>query len=488
MAGLDAKHIDRDHLILLVDFGSTYTKLVVVDVERREVAAQAQAVTTADRDINVGFHQALSKLSTRHRIPVEKLSQRLACSSAAGGLRVVSIGLVRSLTVEAGRQAALGAGARVVGSYSDRLNESEIAEILAMRPDMILLTGGTDGGDRDVIRHNAALLAGQPLDVPVVVAGNKETTSEVAAVLREGGKEVRITENVLPRLQQINVEPARGVMRELFMEKIVAAKGLDRAEAFIGRVIMPTPAAVLEATRLLAEGTVRQAGWENIMVVDVGGATTDVHSVAKERGREEKVIRHGLPEPYAKRTVEGDLGLRVSASALLETAGLDRIRAEMGCELDDGSLETAIKQRAGNIGFIAAEECQEALDDALARICVDMGVERHVGRLREHYFPTGFRYIQDGKDLRHVSHMIGTGGIFKHSKRAGHILSGAMYDPSTPLTLKPVQPEFRVDKDYVMWSMGLLAQQFPDIALEILHRQLIKTEVPKKHDHAKSTR
>ena len=251
---------------------------------------------------------------------------RLACSSAAGGLRIVAVGLVPNLTVAAARRAALGAGARVVAAYGGRLNADELAELATLVPDLVLLAGGTDGGDREVLLENAARLADLPVSAPFIVAGNKEASPEAAAILRAGGKEAHSALNVLPRLQQIVVEPARELIRRLYLERIARAKGLDRAQQFVGRVIMPTPAAVLQAVQLLADGTPNQPGWGSLLCVDIGGATTDVHSVAPDMSHP-GAVRRGLPEPYAMRTVEGDLGLRVSAPALLESVGAERLRA-----------------------------------------------------------------------------------------------------------------------------------------------------------------
>lgn len=461
-----------DDLVLLIDFGSTYTKLVVVDLLTSSVVAQAQAPSTVETDINQGLQAALAELEAKHRLRPDRLVCRLACSSAAGGLKVIAIGLVKSLTVEAARQAALGAGARLTGAYSDRLTREEVAEIVEARPDMILLAGGTDGGDRETIQHNAAMLAQADIAVPIVVAGNKEATSAVAEELRCAGKEVRTTQNVLPRLQEINVEPAREVIRRLYMERIVETKGLAQAQRYTGRIIMPTPAAVLRAARLLADGTTTQAGWGTVMVVDIGGATTDVHSVAPDPPEQGSIICRGIPEPYAKRTVEGDLGLRISAVALLESVGLERLKAAVGGDWPNESLRDAVHKRACNPAFIAADKREKKLDDALACLCVELATQRHVGRYREHYLPTGFCYIQEGKDLTRVRHLIGTGGIFKYSSHTADILSSGVFDQRRAFELKPRQPKLYVDQDYIVWAMGLLAESQPQIALEILQKSL----------------
>ena len=467
------------HLALLVDFGSTYTKLVAVDLDAMTIVGQAQAPTTVETDVNVGLWQGLARLEREFALPPDRFTLRLACSSAAGGLRVIAIGLVRSLTVEAARQAALGAGARIAGAFGDTLTAQEIEEIADAQPDLILLAGGTDGGDRATLLHNAARLAESAVVAPIVLAGNKDGAPQAEQLLRDGGKEVRAAANVLPRLNEIDVEPARAAIRRLYMERIVAAKGLSRAEAFIGRVVMPTPAAVLRAARLLAEGTAGWPGWESVMVVDIGGATTDVHSIAPDRPAAECVIRHGLPEPHAKRTVEGDLGLRVSAVALLESLGAAALRAELDDALPAGSaddadsvLRDAIQRRATETGLVPTDAFERRLDAALAHICAATGTARHVGRLREHYTASGYCLVQDGKDLTQIAHLVGTGGIFVHTAEPARILAGALFDPQQPHVLRPARPELHVDRDYVLWAMGLLADSHPDVALDILARGL----------------
>ena len=121
----------------------------------------------------------------------------------------------------------------------------------------------------------------------------------------------------MPDVNVLNVEPARTMIRKVFIERIIAAKGLKRAEEFVEGILMPTPTAVLKAARLLAPGTPREKGLGDLVVVDIGGATTDVHSVGLGSPGQAGVVRKGLPEPYAKRTVEGDLGIRYNAESIL---------------------------------------------------------------------------------------------------------------------------------------------------------------------------
>ena len=455
---------------LLIDFGSTFTKVLAVDMARECILGRAQAPTTVDVDITIGLGQALERLKEQAGQDLSIFQHRLACSSARGGLRMIAIGLVPELSLEAARRAALGAGARVLKAYSHKLTLHELETIVGRAPDMILLAGGTDGGNETVILHNARFLANSSLNVPVIVAGNKEVADSARDILAEKGKDVRVTENVMPNLSQLNVEPVRETIRQVFMEKIVEAKGIKKAEALVGTVTMPTPAAVLQAAELLARGIDDEAGLGELMVVDVGGATTDVHSVARGDPRREAVVVRGLPEPYAKRTVEGDLGLRVSAVSLMEAVGKAKLRDYIG--LDELTLESDVHYRAKETSFVPQTVQSQAVDDGLAKAAVELSVERHVGSLREHYLPTGFCYIQEGKDLTGINHLIGTGGIFCHSAHSRQILQLALFDRSNPFLLRPQQPRLWIDPLYILWGMGLLAEIAPRTALRIMKNNL----------------
>ena len=208
---------------LLVDFGSTWTKLRAVDVETGALIGTSQGPSTMATDINIGLDVALATLSrAMHGLP--SFAFRLASSSAAGGLRMVTVGLVRELTAEAARQAALGAGAKLVGAFAYRLTAADVARIDALAPDIVLLCGGTDGGNRDVILHNADALARCSVRCPVVVAGNREATDAIVTLLSGAGRTAIATANVLPAVDALDIEPARAAIRDVFMQRIVHAK------------------------------------------------------------------------------------------------------------------------------------------------------------------------------------------------------------------------------------------------------------------------
>ena len=312
---------------LLIDFGSTYTKVLAVDIENELIVDRAQSLTTIDTGIMDGLNNALEILFSKNpQLKETNITRKLACSSAAGGLRIIAVGLVPELTLEAGRRAALGAGAKIVGSFSHEIDDEALAEIEENPCDLIMLCGGTDGGNKRVILHNANMLAKLKKDVIVLVAGNRVVKNEIKRILEGSGKQVVLTENVLPEVNEINVEPAREAIRNIFMERIVKSKGLNDAEAFVGNILMPTPLATLKAAQLLAEGTKKESGVGELLIIEVGGATTNIHSIAHGYPKTSTTHQKGLPEPYAKRTVEGDLGIRWNARTIYELLRIDLLQ------------------------------------------------------------------------------------------------------------------------------------------------------------------
>ena len=448
---------------LLIDFGSTFTKLRAVDLEKGEIIGAGQGPSTVASDITGGLTKALSDLEGRIG-PLPDFKHRLACSSAAGGLGMVTVGLVKELTAEAAKQAALGAGAKLTGTFSHGLTQGDIAEVEALAPDIILLAGGTDGGNSDVILGNAAKLAAA-VTCPVVVAGNREAADEAAGLLKAAGKPVTVTENVMPEFGTLNVEPARDAIRQVFIERIVHAKGIDRAEEMFDAVLMPTPAAVLEGARLLSEGLDNAPGLGALVVIDVGGATTDVHSVATGEPTAEGVIPHGLPEPHLKRTVEGDLGMRINAPAIAEAAGLDTLAEATGLDVD--GARKILDEITAAVDSLPETAAQKRFDQALAEAAVGIAVARHAGTVTIVQTVTGPVSMQTGKDLGSVATVIGTGGVLAHGTHPAASLARALADPAKPQSLRPKDPELRLDGDYLLFACGLLAGVEPEAALTL---------------------
>ena len=383
---------------------------------------------------------------------------------------MVTVGLVRELTAEAARQAALGAGARLVASFAYRLTQGDVARLVDAAPDILLLCGGTDGGNSAVVLHNAHALAASALACPVVVACNREATDDVVATLVAGGKSAIATANVLPGLDTLDIEPARGAIRDVFMRRIVAAKGIERAAARFDAVLMPTPAAVLEGARLLADGVAPRGGHGPLIVIDPGGATTDVHSIGTGEPSEPGVLRHGLPEPYAKRTVEGDLGVRHNAAAIAAEVGIEAIAADAAMPV--AAAEAAIAALHRNVDALPRDASQFALDAALVRAAIRVAVARHAGTRETVYTAQGPVSVQRGKDLRDVALVIGTGGALVHARDPATILEVAAADPAAPASLRPRAPRFAIDRHYLLYAAGLLAQVAPQAAFDLASANL----------------
>jgi uncharacterized protein (TIGR01319 family) len=464
---------------IFIDFGSTYTKAVAFDLYEEKIISQGMSPSTVTTDITIGLKKALEKLEAESRIKfIGKSMIKLACSSAAGGLRLAVIGLVPNLSLNAGKLAALGAGAKLVGNYSYKLNKSEIAQIEHLAPDIILLVGGTDGGNEEVILHNAEILAGSGITVPVVVAGNKTCADEINNILEPGGRYVKVVDNVLSELDKLNVDASRAAIRDIFMDRIVNAKGLDKASSIIDGVIMPTPMAVLKAAEILSAGEGKESGFGDLMIVDIGGATTDVHSAAKGYPKKENIIMRGIPEPYAKRTVEGDMGIRYNSLSIMETAGEKRILDSMPGPYSIVDLKGKLTYLSEHVETVPDEETDFYLDNALGRTAAEIAVERHAGRLEQIYSPYGTTFIQYGKDLTDVKNVIGTGGIFSYGRDPLFVLQGALFSQKDPLSLKPRSPDFFIDQNYILYAIGLLAEIDREKALRIGKKYLYKIKGP----------
>lgn len=449
---------------LFIDFGSTFTKLVSMDIGSEQIIGRAQGPSTVDTDIMQGLSAAWEKLdaSQGKSYPYR---YKLACSSAAGGLKMVAIGLVPDLTVEAAKRAALGAGAKVVGIYSYEVTRREIREMERLEPDIVLLAGGTDGGDRETITKNARSLSTCYLHAPIIVAGNKVAAEEIEKILLSSNKECIVTDNVMPEIGVLQVEEVRSIIREVFIKRIVEAKGLKRAEQFIDGILMPTPTAVLAAARLLSQGTEREEGLGELVVLDVGGATTDIHSVARGEPTQPGVVKKGLPEPFVKRTVEGDLGVRHNAASIVKAVGKAYFeQAKDGSILD---LDQAIEHYSLFPDRLAQTEPERGLDMQLARAASGLAMERHAGRLKSVYGPEGEVFFQYGKDLRDIRYVIGTGGPLIFCPQPENIMKETIYSEADPFSLKPAAPEFLLDERYLLYAIGLLSEVEPDKAFRI---------------------
>lgn len=453
--------------VLLVDFGSTYTKVTAVDVDNECLLGTAQAYTTVQTDLTDGLSLALERL--KQTVGDIEFAETYACSSAAGGLRMVTSGLVPELTSEAAKLASLGAGAKLVGVYSYEMTEDDIEDIKALHPDIFLLVGGTDGGNKSCILHNAQLLTALPESIPIVIAGNRVAARECERIL--SGHVTYVCDNVMPRFGVLKIESVQKKIREIFLERIIQAKGLTRIAELMDDIVMPTPAAVLQAMTLLANGTDGVLGIGELVGVDVGGATTDVYSIADGMPQQASTVYKGLPEPYAKRTVEGDIGMRYSIRGIVDAAGVEKLAQLSG--LSTQRVEELVDMLANNTERLPGDDTDlRALDFALAGCACECAVARHAGTMEEAYTMMGPCLVQSGKDLRGVGQIIVTGGSLIHTDRTAEIAAHALADRQHPESLRPLKATVRVDRKYIIAAMGLLSAHYPATALRILKKEL----------------
>ncbi len=448
---------------LLIDFGSTCTKTALVSLDPPGLLGVSQAPTTVGSDLMEGLEEALKEFSP---VQLDGVVFKRASSSAAGGLRIVAVGLVPELTVKAAREAALGAGARVLSTYAYILNETEIAEISLLKPDLLLLAGGTDGGDRKTILENASCIAASGLSVPVVLAGNKSAVHEAATILQGKVPRVVIAGNVMPEVNRLDVEPAREAIRRLYLSEITKAKGLDQVQQQVG-LAMPTPLAVMKAGELYWKSS-----GDDVIIVDLGGATTDIHSFADGRPRRSGCIVKGLPEPLVKRSVEGDLGMRVSLLALLEIVPAGELIGHLPFVVAPDELEAHARMVASSRAFLPGNEREFAFDCVFAIAAVREALRRHAGSLAETYTPEGRLWVQRGKDLTETATLLATGGALVHSADPGALLQASL-SLKDPLTLTPRSPQLFLDRPYILFAAGLLAEAYPETAQALLRETLL---------------
>jgi uncharacterized protein (TIGR01319 family) len=230
--------------VLCLDVGSTFTKGVLVGADGA-VLGTAETPTTLGGDVLDRCQTLVDRLGAQD-------AATLACSSAGGGLRLAVVGYERQVTAEAGYRVGLSAGAKVVHVASERLDRAAVRELGRAEPDVVLLVGGTDGGNADVLRHNGAQLAEARLGVPIVVAGNVDAQDEVAHGLRGAGQPVSVADNVVPEIGVIQPASARAAIRATFLDHVIGGKGLSSRAAFREMVRAPTPDAMLRGVEVMA--------------------------------------------------------------------------------------------------------------------------------------------------------------------------------------------------------------------------------------------
>jgi uncharacterized protein (TIGR01319 family) len=439
-------------VVVCGDVGSTFTKVAAVDVERGELLGTASHPTTVQTDVLDGLDAALDTLAGR--LPGTDLTDVRLCSSAGGGLRLAVVGYESLVTAEAGHRVGLSAGARVVHVATGKLTTDAITALRAAKPDVILLVGGTDGGDAEVLTHNAGRIASARIRLPVVVAGNADARDAVTATLTARGVSVVACDNVLPRIGVLSPMPARAAIREVFLRHVIGGKKLSRGRRFVDLVRGATPDLVLTGVELLADhlGT-------DLLVIDIGGATTDVYSVLTPDPEQSTGPRGEVAGTlWRSRTVEGDLGMRWSATGVVDAARAEKLDVESW-------LAGAAAARVADTGFVPVTAADARADLRIAELAAVVALRRHA---------RGEPGGAPRKDLRDVRLAIGSGGVLRHADPAGatNVLAAPLHDLAGGWPL-PRHAETVVDVDYVLAPAGLLAPDFPDTAVQLLRNQLL---------------
>ena len=304
---------------------------------------------------------------------------------------------------------------------------------------------------------------------PIIIAGNRTATRECERILSEC--EVHVCPNVMPKFGKLDVEPTQKKIREIFLGRIVEAKGLSKASELLSDIMMPTPSAVLAAMELLAKGSGDELGIGELIAVDVGGATTDIYSIADGMPEHMNTVYKGLPEPYAKRTVEGDIGMRYSVMGIVEAAGIGKVSNLSG--LSEERINDLLKMLSENKELVPSGNDElKALDFALASLAIEEAVTRHAGTVYETYTMMGQTFVQEGKNLTKVKKVVVTGGSLIHTERTKEIASHALYSLSRPDSLRPKEADILVDRKYILAAMGLLSTYYPEVALRIMKKEL----------------
>jgi uncharacterized protein (TIGR01319 family) len=439
-------------VIALSDFGSTFTKVTLVEEGSGRLLAQSHHPTTIDTDVMDGYRIALDAAAAQ-LAGVGDVVLELAASSAGGGLRIAAVGLVDVLTADAGRQAALNAGAKVEVVVAGDLGDDDRARIATARPEVLLFCGGTDGGQREKVLDNAAVVADVDVLELVVVACNADVASTVAGVFARPGRTVHVVANVLPAIDRLDIEPARQAIHDLFIDHVIGGKRLSRTPDFAAMVRKPTPEAVLDAVRLLATRDDEDEP-DGVVVVDVGGATTDVHSAMAVDDHPAFVTATGLPSLPVTRTVQGDLGLRWGVQGVVDA---DRTWLRSTLDVDDAALDAAARLRRRRPAWLAATEADLRADDALATSCIRLAVQRHCGTMSTRYLPgQGTQFVQRGLDLRRAPLLVGTGGPLVRRPGSERLLACAVARRAEG-SLAPQAPRIAVDRHYLLAAAGVLA-------------------------------
>ena len=451
--------------VLVAEIGSTTTVVNAFDHLESDspvFLGQGQAPTSVkEGDVNIGLQAAIEDMKKNLHIENEKLeyTNMLATSSAAGGLRMTVHGLVYDMTVKAAKEAALGAGANIHLITAGKLSKVDMIKLDRIKPNIILIAGGVDYGERETALYNSELIAVSDLDIPVIYAGNIAVADDVKLIFEAYSKEknLHIVPNVYPKIDILNIEPTREVIQDIFEKHITEAKGMEKIREMVNGPIIPTPGAVMKASKILKD----EIG--DLVTIDVGGATTDIHSVTEGTEKVNKILVE--PEPVAKRTVEGDLGVFINKKNIVDIIKIEKLEKELNMSSEDIERFTD-----SDIAIPQTEEHKRFIE-RLTKEAVIVSINRHAGGYRT-YFGGKSDTLAFGKDLTAVKWIVGTGGALTRLTAREEILNSISQFNRADKLLPTAEAKILIDNDYIMASLGVLSSLNKEAAIKLLLKSL----------------
>ena len=451
--------------VLVAEIGSTTTVVNAFDhleSDNPVFLGQGQAPTSVkEGDVNIGLQAAIEDMKKNLHIENEKLeyTNMLATSSAAGGLRMTVHGLVYDMTVKAAKEAALGAGANIHLITAGKLSKVDMIKLDRIKPNIILIAGGVDYGERETALYNSELIAASDLNIPVIYAGNIAVVDDVKLIFEAYSKEknLHIVPNVYPKIDILNIEPTREVIQDIFEKHITEAKGMEKIREMVNGPIIPTPGAVMKASKILKD----EIG--DLVTIDVGGATTDIHSVTEGTEKVNKILVE--PEPVAKRTVEGDLGVFINKKNIVDIIKIEKLEKELNMTPED--IE---KFTNSDIAIPETEEHKRFIE-RLTKEAVIVSINRHAGGYRT-YFGGKSDTLAFGKDLTAVKWIVGTGGALTRLTAREEILNSISQFNRADKLLPTAEAKILIDNDYIMASLGVLSSLNKEAAIKLLLKSL----------------
>ncbi len=456
---------------------------------------------------------------------MNEFAVRLPCSSAKGGLKMVTVTLVKEESGFATELAALTAGAKLVGTYTGKLSTKQAREIYRKdQPEIILIAGGTDqGGDIETQLHNARMLAEASkyatyadYGVPVIYAGNQDIRERIENIFRYHEIDIRLTPNVMPEINTFQIEVVNEAIRNLFQTVIIRGKGFDVVEEYMDALFIPTPRAAFRGYNLLAQGYGNEEGLGNILAMDIGGATTDFYSHVNDNplyifpgdDPQRKVKRTILKTPNVPlvyRRVEGKYGLSYNAENLKElerfkTADVPGVRPIPECALSErihprrgsNSAICAPGERTWPAGSgeyldwlsqnphtLPTTDPEDAARSFLAKEIMAAATSKHAGWVNE----TETYFLQHGVNFfNQPVTLLLIGGTIYHKCRdqqTGYledlalIANGVLFNEEEPDILRPDGPVLLDAKYLVSILGGLYGRVYPEQALRVMKRELV---------------